>query len=214
LRLILDWSSQPLALLRKVPSLCAREGVRSDVPPRIPRCKGTGRYSRWSLQCPSPTYRMLSRRVYLASLTGFQGIGVLAALLAHVEKHPTSSKITRDSTTFESLQCLAEHAPDMSQSLRNNVKRAAKSDKALKHVEREFLTTPFLRALTQTTQAMLVCSFPYLSPLIPFSDIINGGVKINALPEQVYAVINHRIATYRLVFSGSGSCGKADFLPL
>jgi len=106
----------------------------------------------------------------------------LSSFISRYENQPTEPKITRDSTTFEALQCLAAHAPDIPSSLRKNIKKSTKSDKALRRVEEEYLTTPALRALTSTTQAV---------------DIISGGVKINALPEQVFAVINHRIATYR-----------------
>ncbi|KAH7104541.1 carboxypeptidase S [Auriculariales sp. MPI-PUGE-AT-0066] len=112
------------------------------------------------------------------------GIGILASVISRVERHPTEPKITRDSTTFEALQCLAEHAPNLSPTLRKNVKKSVKSDKALKHVEKEYLTTLPVRSLVSTTQAV---------------DIISGGVKINALPEQVYAIINHRIATHSSV---------------
>ncbi|EJD55092.1 carboxypeptidase S [Auricularia subglabra TFB-10046 SS5] len=112
------------------------------------------------------------------------GIGILAAFLAEIEKHPMEPKLTRDSTTYESLQCLAEHAPDLSKSLRKKIKKSAKSDKALKKVAEKYLVTPQLRSLTSTTQAI---------------DLIQGGVKVNALPEQAWAVINHRIATHSSV---------------
>jgi Gly-Xaa carboxypeptidase len=34
----------------------------------------------------------------------------------------------------------------------------------------------------------------YLMQTSQATDLISGGVKINALPEKVYAIINHRIA--------------------
>lgn len=41
---------------------------------------------------------------------------------------------------------------------------------------------PAFKALVGTTQAI---------------DLIQGGVKTNALPEQAWAVVNHRLATER-----------------
>jgi acetylornithine deacetylase/succinyl-diaminopimelate desuccinylase-like protein len=35
-----------------------------------------------------------------------------------------------------------------------------------------------------------------------WSDIIYGGVKVNALPEAVYAIANHRIADHRYAKAG------------
>ncbi|KZW02631.1 Zn-dependent exopeptidase [Exidia glandulosa HHB12029] len=112
------------------------------------------------------------------------GIGILATLLTEVEKHPMEPKLTRDSTLYEALQCMAEHAPGVSKSLRKTIIKSRKSDKALKKVADEYITNPVLRSLVSTTQAI---------------DLINGGVKVNALPEQVWAVINHRIATHSSV---------------
>ena len=43
---------------------------------------------------------------------------------------------------------------------------------------------PAVRLLLKTTQA---------------ADIVQGGVKVNALPESAYAIMNHRIATYSSV---------------
>ena len=65
------------------------------------------------------------------------------------------------------------------------MKKAAKSDKALKKVEQMLLENRDYGARITTTQAV---------------DLIGGGVKINALPEQAWAVINHRIMTQRYFF--------------
>ena len=47
------------------------------------------------------------------------------------------------------------------------------------------INDPFYRGLIGTTQAI---------------DLVRGGVKANALPEEAWAVVNHRIATQRSVF--------------
>jgi len=53
---------------------------------------------------------------------------------------------------------------------------------ALRRAENELFKNPEFIALAGTPQAI---------------DLIQGGVKVNALPEQASAVVNHRIATDR-----------------
>jgi Gly-Xaa carboxypeptidase len=64
--------------------------------------------------------------------------------------------------------------------LRGKIQESLKSKKAAKEVA-DYLAKDDIgkRYLMQTSQA---------------TDLISGGVKINALPEKVYAVVNHRIA--------------------
>lgn len=64
--------------------------------------------------------------------------------------------------------------------LRKTIKNSLTSKKAAKSVA-EYLAKDDIknRYLMQTSQA---------------TDLISGGVKVNALPEKVYAVVNHRIA--------------------
>lgn len=64
--------------------------------------------------------------------------------------------------------------------LRKTIQKSLSSKAAAKKVA-EYLSNDdiYKRYLMQTSQAV---------------DLVNGGVKINALPEKVYAVINHRIA--------------------
>ncbi|KAJ7034588.1 hypothetical protein C8F04DRAFT_1259825 [Mycena alexandri] len=78
------------------------------------------------------------------------------------------------------VQCLAAHAPDMPGLLKRAILRARTNPVALKAVEAILLKDPTIRALVGTTQAV---------------DVVSGGVKSNALPEQALAVVNHRIAT-------------------
>jgi len=49
-------------------------------------------------------------------------------------------------------------------------------------VEKEMFQDLVLRSLAGTTQAI---------------DMVQGGVKVNALPEQAWALVNHRIAVDR-----------------
>lgn len=68
----------------------------------------------------------------------------------------------------------------MDSKLKKMIKKAQKSASAAKEVAK-YLAGKDIgeRYLLQTSQAV---------------DIINGGLKINALPEKVFAVVNHRIA--------------------
>ena len=84
------------------------------------------------------------------------------------------------------FRSLAEHAPLLPKKIKKIVKKSITSDKALKATAKYFFKElDGFRALTGTTQAI---------------DLIGGGVKTNALPEQAWAVVNHRIATERSVF--------------
>lgn len=96
------------------------------------------------------------------------------------ESHPYTPRLARSTPIYATIQCLAAHAPDLSHSLRKQIKKSVSSDKALKQAERELLKIPMFAALVGTTQAI---------------DLIQGGVKSNALPEQAWAVVNHRIDT-------------------
>lgn len=123
------------------------------------------------------------------------GIGILSQVLSAIEAHPYSTDLTprnRKYTSmfhismliriayFTTLQCAAEYGPDMDHRLRKGIRKARQSKKAAKSIATHLASQDIAqRYLMQTSQAI---------------DIISGGVKINALPEKVYAVVNHRIA--------------------
>ncbi|KAF7338838.1 Carboxypeptidase S [Mycena sanguinolenta] len=107
-------------------------------------------------------------------------IGILAALIVHMEANAPVPKLETDTPAFNMAACFAVHAPDVPHKLKRAILRAPKSEKARKRAEDMLLTDPMIRALVGTTQAV---------------DIVSGGVKSNALPEQAMALVNHRIAT-------------------
>ncbi|KAI6112592.1 hypothetical protein F5141DRAFT_1291299 [Pisolithus sp. B1] len=107
-------------------------------------------------------------------------IGILAELLVKIEANPFKVHLARDSPPYRTIQCLAAHAPNMPDNLRRDIMASAHSDKALRAAEDALFTNPAFKNLVGTTQAI---------------DIIQGGVKVNALPEQAWAVVNHRIST-------------------
>jgi Gly-Xaa carboxypeptidase len=107
-------------------------------------------------------------------------IGMLSALLVKYESNPLEVPLARNTPIYRTMQCLAEHAPKLPSKVKTAVKKSVSSDKALKEAEEYFFQDSGFKSLTGTTQAI---------------DLIGGGVKTNALPEQAWAVVNHRIAT-------------------
>ena len=102
--------------------------------------------------------------------------------MVKLEEHPQEPRLNRDTVVFANLQCLAAHAKELPCHLRKDLKASVHSDKALRRVEKEMFQDLVLRSLAGTTQAI---------------DMIQGGVKVNALPEQAWALVNHRIAVDR-----------------
>ncbi|KAK7036266.1 carboxypeptidase S [Favolaschia claudopus] len=108
-------------------------------------------------------------------------IGILAAIIVHLESNAPKPELAVDTPLFEMAQCFAAHGPGMPPDVKRSIRRAARgSAKHLKKAEEYLLQDTMLKALVGTTLAV---------------DIINGGVKSNALPEQAMTVVNHRIAT-------------------
>ncbi|KAL4268882.1 peptidase M20A family protein [Pleurotus pulmonarius] len=107
-------------------------------------------------------------------------IGILAALLVEYESNPYQVHIDPHSPVFGTLSCYAEHAKELPPSLRKAIKQAPHSKKAMRSLEKVILADKMYKSLVGTTQAIT---------------LTQGGVKSNALPEQAWAVINHRIAT-------------------
>ncbi|PPQ79239.1 hypothetical protein CVT25_002805 [Psilocybe cyanescens] len=106
-------------------------------------------------------------------------IGILSALLVHFERNPYKVEITRNEPVYDTLQCLAEHGKNVPSKLRGVIKKSATSKKALGELQSFIRKDKVLSSLIATTQAI---------------DLIQGGVKTNALPEQAWAIVNHRIA--------------------
>ena len=109
---------------------------------------------------------------------------MLSQLIVDFEKNPYEVKLHRSSPMYTLLQCEAAYTPPkaMVPRFRNAIRRSIISDTALQFVNEVMSTDRVWRAFVGTTQA---------------ADIIQGGVKANALPEQATVVINHRIAIER-----------------
>lgn len=106
-------------------------------------------------------------------------------MITELEANPHETQLLRNTPYYVGLQCEAAYDPDLARTMRSLIKKSLKSDKALAKLNAELLrVNPLFKAITGTTQAV---------------DIVQGGVKINALPEMAYAIVNHRIAGHRLV---------------
>lgn len=104
-------------------------------------------------------------------------IGIMSRLIRRLEAEPFPQTLLESNPTVGMYRCLAEHAPRMDQEFRRDVLNLGDSD----HLRNFFSVLDAdreQRYLTRTSQAV---------------DIIDGGVKVNALPEVVTAVVNHRI---------------------
>ncbi|KAF6818819.1 peptidase family M20/M25/M40 [Colletotrichum plurivorum] len=109
------------------------------------------------------------------------GIGILAELITKIEASPYGPELLSGNPYLGKLQCGADHAPEFPSNLRKllpgddaNVCRR-KQDKLAKEAAK---AGPQVKYLFTTSVA---------------TDIIGGGVKINALPERVTVVVDHRV---------------------
>ncbi|KAH8822759.1 carboxypeptidase S [Flagelloscypha sp. PMI_526] len=108
------------------------------------------------------------------------GIGLMSKIISHIEDHPFPVQLTRKDVHFATLQCQAQHNPSLDSSLRRLIQKSATSDSALRKLESQLFQDRDTGNMVGTTQAV---------------DLIQGGSKVNSLPENVWAVVNHRIST-------------------
>jgi len=110
------------------------------------------------------------------------GIGVASELIALIETHPLEPSLDDENPYLSLLYCGAEHAPDFPHKLKKLLHKrsqkhrtSSKKDKLAIEAAKAGLD---IRYLFTTSQAV---------------DIINGGVKTNALPERTQFTVNYRI---------------------
>ncbi|BGP34581.1 hypothetical protein JCM10296v2_006403 [Rhodotorula toruloides] len=105
---------------------------------------------------------------------GHTGIGILAKLVSVLEEHPDVPRLREGNPLLSELMCAAEYGE-----VDRKWRRRVKDPKQWKKLGREMAKEDDIkRAYLSTTQA---------------TDLIHGGVKINALPEYASASINYRI---------------------
>lgn len=111
---------------------------------------------------------------------------MLASLLVTIEANPANLVLNRSTPVFRELSCMAVYGLEMDPRLRRLLIKSSTSDEALEELRKLLIEDPLLRNTISTTQAI---------------DLISGGVKANALPERAWALVNHRIASQRFLFS-------------
>ncbi|KAI5966999.1 uncharacterized protein KGF55_000408 [Candida pseudojiufengensis] len=105
-------------------------------------------------------------------------IGIIAKLINEIESNPFKPILTKSNPVMSQLYCLAEHT-NISKNLKSNILKSQIDPQANARVI-EYLNSKIeTKYLIQTSQAV---------------DIIEGGVKANALPEHVSMLVNTRIA--------------------
>ncbi|KAL3232067.1 Carboxypeptidase S [Nakaseomyces bracarensis] len=105
-------------------------------------------------------------------------IGVAAKLISLLEFYTSPFQMTLDNPLYGTLNCAAEHSTKMDSAFRRTIRAAKKCKFALWRLTKMISEIPMMRDLIRTTTAV---------------DIINGGVKANALPETTSFLVNHRI---------------------
>ncbi|KAI6044288.1 hypothetical protein EDC04DRAFT_2940773 [Pisolithus marmoratus] len=112
-------------------------------------------------------------------------IGLLSLAISAIEANPYTPELLRDGTPFSTFQCLANYSPSFPDALRSLARKAVNDDSALARLKDALSKlSPKMKAMMMTTQAV---------------DIIEGGVKVNALPERASAIVNNRIAEHSSV---------------
>ncbi|KAH3669535.1 hypothetical protein WICMUC_004957 [Wickerhamomyces mucosus] len=112
-------------------------------------------------------------------------IGIAADLVHLIENDPYKPTLTDENPIFDYLRTVAEIDEfDLSDELRENFIYARYDDQARERVVEYLNSSRLTKYLIKTSQSI---------------DIINSGVKINAIPEYLKLGINHRIALDKTV---------------
>ncbi|KAG5418963.1 hypothetical protein I9W82_003682 [Candida metapsilosis] len=106
-------------------------------------------------------------------------IGIMAQLITEIENNPFSPLLTQVNPIMGQLFCLAEHSPNLNKDLKRNILKAQVDANANKKVVEYLNSNRETKYLITTSQAI---------------DVVEGGVKSNALPEHVSILINSRIS--------------------
>lgn len=109
------------------------------------------------------------------------GIGIMAELATILEKNPIAPNIEPKGVVAQMFSCVGRWAPDLGKTARwglTNINKKANRNGLIK----KLVSNKQTRGFVQTSQAI---------------DTINGGVKINALPEKVVMGIDYRVAVHQ-----------------
>ncbi|KAK5198562.1 Gly-Xaa carboxypeptidase [Exophiala xenobiotica] len=104
-------------------------------------------------------------------------IGFLAQIIRLIEDQPFKSQLVRQNPTLTYLRQAALLSKDMPEDLRDAISGSRSSKKLLEYMDSDRER----RAMVRTSIAV---------------DVIQGGDKINSLPENATVLVNHRIAIH------------------
>ncbi|KAL6451957.1 CPS1 Carboxypeptidase S [Candida maltosa Xu316] len=111
-------------------------------------------------------------------------IGIMAQLISKIEERDFSPILTNMNPVLGQLYCVAEHSPTIDKSIKHDILKAQIDANANHNVVEYLSKDKETKFLITTSQAI---------------DVIEGGVKSNALPEHVSIVVNSRIAVEETV---------------
>lgn len=113
-------------------------------------------------------------------LSQHTSIGLMAIFIESLERDRFQPILSPRNPTFHEYQCIAKYSSTLPHKIKKSLLHADTSHRANKIATSWLYNKSLLsRYLITSTQAV---------------DTISGGVKSNALPEYVEAVINHRVA--------------------
>lgn len=107
------------------------------------------------------------------------GIGIISQLAVLMEDTPFIPQLTTKSPIYNFLQCMATYSDQIPQEFKKAIRLSGTNSVANKLVVKALAKQRQTKYMLQTSEAI---------------DIIHGGLKVNALPEKVTLVANHRIA--------------------
>lgn len=111
------------------------------------------------------------------------GIGVMSELITMIEAHPYEPRLASENPYLGLMQCAARYSDKFPKKLKKllpgskeqTCRKKKRQDKLALEAAKE---SPFIKYLMTTSVAV---------------DVIQGGVKVNALPERTVTTVNHRV---------------------
>lgn len=106
-------------------------------------------------------------------------VGIIGSLAVLIEETPFSPKLTTNNPFYQLLQCQAVYSPNLQEAYKQAIYHAGDDPKANQLVTAFLTKSKLTRYSIQTSQAI---------------DIVKGGLKVNALPEEVQLITNFRVS--------------------
>lgn len=111
-------------------------------------------------------------------LSGHTNIGILAKIISLMEDTGFENQYSEQNSLWQFLECIAKYDDELDPKFREVILKRDVSSYYKEKLLKTLSSLMEFKDLIKTSQAF---------------DIVSGGVKANALPEDAYAVVNHRI---------------------